>query len=142
MEDAINSTAVIGGWGRHIPQDMADKILATWGARAIYNGQRIDLLPDRQTWWLKGFSEDDAGQTSVEYENWGATMHNLSAWINNVGLPYLQHQAKGLYTNEDLRSFSTFGPSYNLKTGAIDPPPWNREIPSIWQRVKHALKSL
>jgi hypothetical protein len=89
------------GWGRHIPEQMTGKIAATWGARAIYTAQQIDLLPDRQSWWADGFSEDDADQTSVEYENRSRAMKALRSWVNSKGLPYLRKMAKGLYTDEN-----------------------------------------
>jgi hypothetical protein len=72
------------GWGRGIPDDV--KYVATWGARAIYTGQKIDLLPNRQSWWG---SEGDV------------TCESLRIWISRVGLPYLRQQAPTLSTREN-----------------------------------------
>jgi len=76
------------GWGRQIPKHMINHLTSTWGARAIYTGQQIDLLPDRQ-----GVS------TSIEDDE--AAKTRLLSWINKVGLPYLRQQAPGLYQDED-----------------------------------------
>jgi hypothetical protein len=88
------------GWGRHIPKEMTGKIAVTWGARAIYTNQHIDLLPDRQSWHVTGYSEDDADQTSVCYEERRARMRPLMNWINSKGLPFLRKESKQLYTDD------------------------------------------
>ena len=75
------------GWGRQIPEHMINHLTSTWGARAIYTRQQIDLLPDRQ-----GIS------TSLESDE--AARTRLCTWINETGLPYLRKQAKGLYQDE------------------------------------------
>jgi len=94
------ATVIINGWGRRIPDDMLAKIAVTWGARAIYIHQQIDLLPDRQSWYLDGFSEDDADETSVEYENRRARMRPLIHWLDKKGLPFLRKEAKHLATDD------------------------------------------
>jgi hypothetical protein len=94
------ATVIINGWGRRIPDDMLAKIAVTWGARAIYIHQQIDLLPDRQSWYLDGFSEDDADETSVEYENRRARMRPLIHWLDKKGLPFLRKEAKHLSTDD------------------------------------------
>lgn len=87
-------TEIIQGWGRNLPAEMKGRIAATWGARAIYTNRVIDLLPDRQSWHLDGFSEDDADPTSVEYENRRRALAPLSRWIDKKGLPFLRREAK------------------------------------------------
>jgi hypothetical protein len=89
------------GFGRHIPADMIDRLAVTWGARAIYTGQHIDLLPDRQSWSLADYSEDDEDTTSVCYEERQARIQPLLTWVNNVGLPFLRKEATNLYTDEN-----------------------------------------
>lgn len=79
-------------WGRSVPEEMHDKIAVTWGARAIYTHQTIDLLPDRQTWIVPG--------QDVQMEHHKPLVESLAAWINTKGLPFLRKESKNLYTNE------------------------------------------
>ena len=92
---------IIQGWGRRIPEDKLDKVTATWGARGIFRDKFVDLLPDRQTWSLADFSEDDADPTSCCFWDRKAAMKPLSDWIDKKGLPFIREQAKALYTDEN-----------------------------------------
>ena len=87
MTTAIKS-GIEQGWGRRIPEEMLNKIVSTWGARAIYTGQHIDLLCDRQS-------------MSTVMENDEAARLRLQTWVNKTGLPYLRKQTKNLYQDED-----------------------------------------
>ncbi len=64
-------------FGRQAPRK---GIQASWGARAIFQGPLIQLLPDRQSW---SDSNPDVRQA-------------LKQWINEKGLPWLRNEAKGL----------------------------------------------
>ena len=78
-------------WGRILPEEMKDRVAVTWGARAIYERQQIDLLHDRLSWWMP----------SNEWEPEGKElMKTLGAWLDSKGLPFLREQARTLYTDE------------------------------------------
>jgi len=96
----MSSSTLTKGWGRPVPTEMQDKIAATWGARAIYTGQQIDLLYDRQSWHVTGFSPEDADPSSPRYEGRRAGMRPLMDWVNKIGLPFLRKESKRLYTDE------------------------------------------
>lgn len=86
-------TTLIQSWGRPVPKEMTGKIAATWGARAIYTGQQIDLLYDRQSWTPSPDDPDAKPEQAADRER-------LSSWINHKGLPFLRKEAKRLYTDE------------------------------------------
>ncbi len=88
------------GWGRPVPPDMQDKILVTWGARAIYTRQAINLLPDRQSWYVAGFSKDVDELPDTESKLRRATMHSLMDWVNHKGLAFLRKESKRLFPEE------------------------------------------
>ncbi len=52
--------------------------IAAWGARAIFDGRRIDLLPDRQSWSKSGPEPKT----------------RLRLWINEKALPWLRAEVK------------------------------------------------
>ena len=83
---------LIQGWGCGIPQDIHDKIAVTWGARAIYKNQIIDLPPERVTWTVPG--------QELNIENHKRLVNSLSQWINAKGLPFLRKEARTLYPDE------------------------------------------
>jgi hypothetical protein len=67
---------------------MLGKITVTWEARAIYTGQQVDLLPDRQSWYVPGIlSKEPAFKEHVD---------RLAQWIDEKGLPFLCKKAEGL----------------------------------------------
>lgn len=95
---------LIGNWGLPVPDEMRDKIAATWGARAIYINRIIDLLPDRQSWAVASASQrQGAGQrfrgplSGRDDEK----LDRLKIWINAKGLPFLWKESKTLYGDED-----------------------------------------
>jgi hypothetical protein len=83
---------IIQGWGLNVPEDMSDKIVVTWGARAIYTGQQIDLVPDRQSWHVAGLISKEPA--------WHAAIKRLADWVKKVGFPFLRKQAKTLFPDE------------------------------------------
>lgn len=87
-------------WGRHVPQELHRQIAAAWGARAIYSGRQIDLLHDRQSWYVDGFSIDDNDPSSTRYGARQQAMKPLMSWINKVGLPFLRKESKTLDPDE------------------------------------------
>ena len=88
MADTETTLPAVGsGWGRHVPDAMIGKLIASWGARAIFQDHGIDLLPDRQTMTAK---DDD--QTAKD---------RLAKWVNGTGLPFLRKEAKRLYQDEN-----------------------------------------
>jgi hypothetical protein len=84
---------LFGNWGRSIPEDKRGKIKSTWGARAIYTGRRVDLLPDRQSWWAQGFPEDQVETEQARHE-YLDSIKPLLDWVTNRGLPWLREEAK------------------------------------------------
>lgn len=101
----MGMTKVFGGWGRPVPEEMQGKIVATWGARAIYTGQQIDLLPDRQCWYSPTVETD-------EVNDFGGSvpLARLREWINTKGLPFLRKQAHTLYPDENRTVTFNDGP--------------------------------
>lgn len=67
-------------FGRRAP----DGAVRAWGARAIYQRQRIELLWDRQNW-----QPDE--KPPVEFED----------WINQIGLPWLRKTCTDRYITPD-----------------------------------------
>lgn len=88
------------GWGRPVPPGMEEKILVTWGARAIYTGQAIDLLPDRQSWYAAGFGKDADELSDTESKLRRTTMRPLMDWVNKKGLAFLRKESKRLFPDE------------------------------------------
>jgi hypothetical protein len=88
-------------WGLPIPPQIQSTVAVCMGARALYNDRRIELLPDRLSWHVSGFSEDDADPTSVEYENRLVAMRPLRTWFQSKGLPQLRSLATSLSPDED-----------------------------------------
>lgn len=83
------------GWERGVPVDMCEKIAVTWGARAIYANQVIDLLPDRQSWHVP-----DGGAQGDHLLDRDAVLRRLADWIESRGIPFLRKQARTLYPDE------------------------------------------
>jgi hypothetical protein len=79
-------------WGRSIPEEMLNKIAATWGARAIYTSQVIDLLPDHQSWYVPGLLNTEP-EADIRRKR-------LAKWINDTALPFLRKEATRLYGDE------------------------------------------
>jgi hypothetical protein len=67
-------------FGRRAPETA----VRAWGARAIYQSQRIELVWDRQSW------QPDQ-KPPQEFED----------WINEIGLPWLRQECKDLYLRGD-----------------------------------------
>jgi hypothetical protein len=84
---------LIRGWGRSVPEEIQGKITVTWGARAIYRQQFIDLLPDRSSWHVPGDPE-------VEQNESRDAIKRLGDWIDKKGLPFLREESKRLYPSE------------------------------------------
>jgi hypothetical protein len=84
---------LIRGWGRNVPEELHGKIAVTWGARAIYTGQYIDLLHDRMTWTVPG--------QELDIEKHRPLVNSLDHWLSKKGLPFLRNEAKGLYPDDD-----------------------------------------
>jgi len=55
-----------------------------WGARAIYQNLRVELLHDRQSW-----KPDE--QPPFEFEE----------WVNQIGLPWLRQECRDRYLRGD-----------------------------------------
>ena len=88
MSSTDTPLPVVGsGWGRHIPEAMIGKLIASWGARAIFQNHEIDLLYDRQTLTAK---DDDLDAKK-----------RIADWVNTKGLPFLRKECKRLYTDEN-----------------------------------------
>ena len=66
-------------FGRLLPVE-TKAVRVTWGARAIYSRQYIDLLPDRQSWAVPGVTDEDERRVHRK---------RLGAWINKTVLPWL-----------------------------------------------------
>jgi hypothetical protein len=79
-------------WGRSIPEEMLNEIAATWGARAIYTSQVIELLPDRQSWYVPGLLNTEP-EADIRRDR-------LAKWINDTALPFLRKEATRLYGGE------------------------------------------
>ena len=95
---------LIGNWGLPIPDEMRDKIAATWGARAIYISRIIDLLPDRQSWTVASASQRQGKGQRFRGPLSGRDdekLDRLKIWINAKGLPFLQKEATTLYGDEN-----------------------------------------
>ncbi len=80
-------------FGLNITDEMKDgrEILRYWGARAIFKGGTIDLLPDRQT--FQGPEQDQ----SLERQDFNFL--SFVWWVNNTALPWLREEVKNLGTD-------------------------------------------
>lgn len=81
-------------WGR-TPKDRTG-IKNQYGARAIYTGQQIDIVWDRQAWWTEGCDEGNGFTTEQSIQ-----LKPLQEWINQKALPYLRKLAPSLYGDEN-----------------------------------------
>lgn len=82
-------------WGRQLPSDKGEAV-RSWGARAIFQGGRVDLLPDRQQ-----YVPADGDVEWVPYKYEPAFIH----WLNTKGLPWLRENVGHLASDsqEEVR---------------------------------------
>lgn len=89
------------GWGRSIPPEVQGRIIVTWAARAFYQKQVIDILPERQSWCVAGASRSQATQPNGPWtEADKVKINRLATWVNSTGLPFLRNEAKKLFPDE------------------------------------------
>lgn len=63
---------------------MLPQVVATWGARAIFQRGNIDILHDRQSWTVPNAEEDQSRRKQ------------LQQWINSTGMPWLCERVKSV----------------------------------------------